>query len=102
MVEYKNRSPKLPENAEGHASEHVEVTRTCLRLEIIAENIIFPINATIFYYFIYLYSVHYMFRPQMDHLQVLEVSHILLPNSNAKVPIFINSSHKLISLQFTN
>jgi hypothetical protein len=44
----------------------------------------------------YLYSTHYMFRPQMGHLQVLQVSHILLPNCNVNIPIFINGSYKLV------
>jgi hypothetical protein len=52
--------------------------------------------------FIYLFcSIHYMFRPQVGHLQVLQVSHILLPNCNANIPIFINGSYKLVSIQFT-
>jgi hypothetical protein len=43
-----------------------------------------------------------MFRPQTGHLQVLQISHTLLPNWNANIPIFINGSYKLISIQFTN
>jgi hypothetical protein len=52
--------------------------------------------------FIYLYNTHYMFRPQTGHLQVLQVSHITLPNCNVNIPIFINSSYKSVSIQFTN
>jgi hypothetical protein len=49
-----------------------------------------------------LFNTHYMFRPQMGHLQVLQVSHILLSNCNLKIPIFTNGSYKVVSTEFTN
>jgi hypothetical protein len=52
--------------------------------------------------FINLYSTHYIFRPQLGHLQVLQILHILLPNCNVNIPIFINGSYKLVPIEFTD
>jgi hypothetical protein len=46
--------------------------------------------------------MHYKFQPQMGHLQVLQVSHVLLLNCNINIPIFINGSYKLVPIEFTN
>jgi hypothetical protein len=41
-----------------------------------------------------------MLRPQSGHLQVLQFSHILLPNCKINILIFINGSYKLVPTEF--
>jgi hypothetical protein len=77
----------------------VSIFKDCILLRIYNEHIQFLPSMQ--QYFIYLYSTHYMFRPLMGHLQVLQFSHTPLPNCNANIPIFIDGSYKLVSILLT-
>jgi hypothetical protein len=63
------------------------VFKDCILLRIYNEHIQFYHQRNNILLFIYLYSTDYMFQPQKGHLQVLQVSHIPLPNRNANIPI---------------